>query len=420
MEADNPLAPLLLLAIALAQGLLIGLERGWKSRTEEEGQRIAGLRTFGLIGLLGGASALLSRDLGTPALGFVFIGVAAAAIVAYSRQAAVGADFSITSLVTILLTFVLGALVALGHVVLGTSAAVITTLLLGFKDELHGWMRRLTRTELQAAFKLLLISVVLLPVLPNRGFGPWQALNPYEIWWMVVLIAGISFCGYFMMKIAGPGKGVLLTALAAGFVSSTALTLEYSHLSRSRTDLHDLLAAGVLIACGTMFPRILLVATIINPAMFQALALPMLVMTLLIFTAALIYWRRSAETPPVAVEKVSNPLELKPALFFGGVLAAVILLSKWVEELLGEQGIYILAAVSGIADVDPISLSLARMSKVSLGVGAAVLGILIAASVNTLVKSTMALVIGRAAFGLRVMLPLLLAIAAGIATAFSV
>jgi uncharacterized membrane protein (DUF4010 family) len=188
-----------LLGSALAIGLLIGIERGWKSREAKEGERVAGLRTYGLTGLLGGCAGLLSQYLGAIVFGLVFLGFAGAVTVAYVMQRRAKGDASITSIISILLTFLLGALATLGHVNLAASAAVITALLLRFKEVLHGWLRRLEVHELHAALQLLLISIVLLPILPDQGYGPWQVFNPYETWWMVVLIASISFVGYFTM-----------------------------------------------------------------------------------------------------------------------------------------------------------------------------------------------------------------------------
>ena len=147
-----------------------------------------------------------------------------------------------------MLTFALGALASLDYIAVASAVGVATALVLGFKPELHHWLKTISRAELLAMLKLLLISVVLLPVLPDRGFGPWLALNPYEIWWMVVMIAGISFAGYMAVKIAGARKGILFTGLFAGFASSTALTLHYSRLARVDRELTKVLAAGVLIA----------------------------------------------------------------------------------------------------------------------------------------------------------------------------
>lgn len=405
-----------LLGIALAVGLLIGIERGWKSREAKEGERIAGLRTYGLIGLLGCVAGLLSQSLGVAVFGVIFLGLTAAVTTAYVMQWRTSGDTSITSSLAMLITFVLGALVALDHVSLAASAAVVTALLLQFKEVLHGWLRKLKQQELHAALQLLLISVVLLPVLPDRGYGPWLAINPYEAWWMVVLIASISFVGYFAMKIAGPGKGVIMTALAAGMVSSTALTLHFSRLCKQQPHIKNLLACGILVACCMMFPRIVLIACLINPALFSALVIPMSVMTLLTLFAAAVIWRKNGDSPVGDFEAVSNPLELKTALFFGVVLVLVILLGKAAIHYFGETGLYLLALVSGIADVDAINLTLSRMSMTDLSPDVTVLAIVIASSSNTLVKAGLAVFAGGSGLGVRVFLPLLLTAGAGLAS----
>ncbi len=417
VDAEN----IVLLGSALAIGLLIGVERGWRSREVKEGQRIAGLRTYGLTGLLGGCAGLLSQYLGVIIFGFIFLGFTAAVTVAYAMQQRVSGNLSITSLITILLTFVLGTLATLDHINLAASTAVITALLLRFKDVLHSWLKNLEQRELHAALQLLLISVVLLPILPNQGYGPWQTLNPYEIWWMVVLIASISFIGYFFMKLAGAKKGVMLTALTAGMASSTALTLHFSKLSRQQQgEMKNLLAAGILVACGTMFPRVVLVATLINPVLFSGLIIPMVVMSLLTFSAATIIWNQSTNYQPRTFAHLNNPLELKQALFFGVLLVIVILLGKVSIHFFGEMGIYLLAAVSGIADVDSINLALSRMSITEFSLDVAVLGIVIASSSNTLFKAFLAVFIGGSSMIMRVLLPLLFIGIAGLVTAWLV
>ena len=181
-----------LLGIALAIGLLIGLERGWHSRDRVEGMRVAGLRTHGMISLLGGLSGILARQTDPFLMGFVFLGLTSALLIAHSKSVDKFEDFSITSTIASLVTFTLGALTIFGHITLASASAVIITSLLGFKPLLHGWLKKLKQQELNATLKLLLISVVMLPILPDQGYGPWTALNPYHIWWMLVLIAVIS------------------------------------------------------------------------------------------------------------------------------------------------------------------------------------------------------------------------------------
>ncbi len=396
------------LSVALAIGLMIGLERGWEERAAEEGARIAGVRTYGLIGLLGGVSCLLAARFGPLVIGLVFVGLTGMLTAAYVVNLRDGKDVGVTSLVAGLLTFILGALAAGGEMTVAAAAAVVTTLLLSYKRPLHHWISRLEGGELRAGIRLLLISVVLLPIFPNRGYGPWQALNPYTIWWMVVLVAAISFVGYFAIKIGGARRGSVFTGLFSGLASSTALTLHFSRLSRQRdAAMASILAMGVLLACGTMFPRMLLVASLVNPALFKLLLVPAAVMALICYLPVLWYWRVAANMESGASAPLKNPLELTTALGFGLLLALVMLLGKALQTWFGETGVLALSAASGVADVDAITLSLARMSRDDLTLRTAVSGIVIAAGVNSLVKSGMAVFIGGRAIGFRVGLPLL-------------
>jgi uncharacterized membrane protein (DUF4010 family) len=403
------------LGAALAVGLLIGLERGWKQRDESEGSRVAGVRTFALLGLLGGVCALLAGQLGVLVLGLAFLAVAAAATTAYALNLQRTSDASITSLVAGLLTFALGAVAGLGEVEVAVGFAVVATLLLGFKPQLHHWVKALEGKELRAVLQLSLISLVLLPLLPNRGYGPWEALNPYEIWWMVVLIAGISFVGYFAIKIAGARKGVLYTGLFGGLASSTALTLNFARAAHYEKASAPLLAVGVLVACATMYPRMLLVAALINAQMLQPLLLPVVVMAVMVYGMALYYWWRSGQKQHTAMgTPFKNPLELKSAAGFGVLLALITLLGRALKVWLGTTGILVLAAASGVADVDAITLSLSRMSQDDISPQVAVTAIVIAAAVNNLVKGGIALVVGGRQLGMRVALPLLFASLAGL------
>ncbi|HMB37509.1 MAG TPA: DUF4010 domain-containing protein, partial [Wenzhouxiangellaceae bacterium] len=252
------------LAVAVAIGLLVGVERGWKGREAEEGEREIGLRTLALVGLVGGLAGLLGSEFGGLSIGLMFIGLAILLGLVYRIKADQRDDIGLTTEIAALATFLLAALSGLGHMAIASAGAVVMVILLGYKGQLHGWLRALKRAELTAGFKLLLISVVFLPLLPDRGFGPWQALNPYTIWWMVVLIAALSFVGYFAVRIAGPRAGTIFTAAFGGLASSTATTLNLARLARRKHTGMRLLAGGILLACGTMFPRMVLVATIVH------------------------------------------------------------------------------------------------------------------------------------------------------------
>jgi len=393
------------LGVALALGLLVGVERGWETRRRAEGRRVAGFRTFGLIGLLGGLWALIAAETGVLVLAVAFAALAAVLIVSQIQFLRKDGDVGATTMVAALVTFALGALAGYGEMTLAAAGAVVVTLLLGVKPQLHGLVERLERDELMAVIKLLLMSVVLLPVLPDRGYGPWQALNPYRIWWMVVLIAGINFTGYMAIKLAGARRGVLLTGLFGGLASSTATTIGLARLAKGTTTLNRLAAAGIIIAATTMLPRMLLVAAVVAPPLALRLAGPLLLGTLTGCGAAAWLWQRARRrAAPDGVAR-RNPFELSVALQFGALLAVVMVLSYALQAWLGHAGLYLLGAVSGLSDVDAVTLSLgARVGEASLGAEVAAVAILLAAAVNTLVKAALAAAISGAELAWRVAL----------------
>ncbi|MGR5276870.1 MgtC/SapB family protein [Vibrio rotiferianus] len=390
------------LFIALLLGAIVGTQRGWVMRNSVEGSRVAGIRTFSLVGLLGGLVGILANIYTPLLIGFALIALVILACIAFVIQQRKSEDISITGVVSLVITFVLGCLTVSGEPVLAAAAAVITAVVLDNKKELHHALQRLQEYELDAALRLLLISIVLLPLLPNQAYGPWSALNPYEIWWMVVLIASISFVGYFAIKIGGAKRGILFTSVFAGLSSSTALTLQFSHLSREQANISPLLASGILLSCGTMFPRLLIVLSVINPQLVALLWPIVLIMMVALYLPAWWIWRRSEIGKVEQSNKQRNPLELQSALFFGVVLAAIMLLSHALSDWFGNAGVLILSALSGITDVDAISLALGRQSTQTLSVTTAALGILIAASVNTIVKMGMVVAIGDKALSAKV------------------
>lgn len=401
------------LFIALLLGAIVGTQRGWVMRNSVEGSRVAGIRTFSLVGLLGGLIGILAKIYTPLLLGFALIALVILACIAFVIQQKKSEDISITGVVSLVITFVLGSLAVSGEAVLAAAAAVITAVVLDNKKELHQALQRLQEYELDAALRLLLISIVLLPLLPNQAYGPWKALNPYEIWWMVVLIASISFVGYFAIKIGGAKRGILFTSVFAGLSSSTALTLQFSHLSREQEGISPLLASGILLSCGTMFPRLLIVLSVLNPQLVSLLWPIVLVMMIALYLPAWWIWRRSEVEKIEQSNKQTNPLALQSALFFGVVLAIIMLLSHALSNWFGSAGILVLSAVSGITDVDAISLTLGRQSTQSLAIEVAVLGIFIAASVNTIVKMGMVLMIGARQLWAKVVPPMLSAVCLG-------
>ena len=405
------------LGVALALGLLIGMERGWQRRELPEGQRVAGFRTFGLISLLGGVTVLLAAQSQGLFLSAVVVVLGAAVALGYWRESAPGEDLSLTTTIAALLAFGLGALAGSGQLTVAASTAVVVTMLLGFKPELHRLLQRIERQELLDTLRLLLISVVLLPILPDKGFGPWLVFNPYRLWWMVVLVAGISYAGYFGIKLLDRERGVLATGLLGGLVSSTAVAVSMARRGKDEPAMQRLLAVGVVTAAATMFLRILVIAAAISPAVAAQLLWPLLSASLAAVASAAWYaWRSGREKLWAGGQelKASNPLELRMALQFGLLLAVIMILARAVREWMGDPGLYGLAAVSGLVDVDAITLSVASMAKhgeTTTAIAAAV--ILVPAAVNTAVKPALVTAICGARMGLQVAAPLLAALLAG-------
>jgi uncharacterized membrane protein (DUF4010 family) len=402
------------LALALAIGLLFGLERGWHERQPEYASRPAGVRTFALVGLLGGVVGLLAVQTTPALLGWAFVGLAAAATAAHVLNARATGETGTTTLIAELLAFGLAALATLGHAATAVSAAVVATLLLGLKPQLHGWIDKLDEAELRATLQLLLISVVLLPILPDEGFGPANALNPYELWWMVVLIAAISYVGYFAVRIAGANAGIPLTGLLAGLASSTALTIQMARLAGREPATQKLLAVGILLANATLFPRVLIIVGLVQPALIGPLSLPLALMTLVTVVPALTFWlRRGGHDGPAPVHP-QNPLALGSALRIGALLALVMLLGRLAAQRFGDAGVLTLATVSGVADVNAITLSVARMFPDDIAASTASVAVLLAIFSNAVFKTGVCWWIGSPGLALRVGAPLLAACVIGL------
>jgi uncharacterized membrane protein (DUF4010 family) len=300
-------------------------------------------------------------------------------------------------------TYWLGAMPAFDLTLPAAASAVLLALLLHLKDTLHRWIEVLDRQELTGTLQFLVVSVVVLPLLPDQGFGPWEALNPWRLWWMVVLVSGLSLTGYFAMRLAGPRRGILVTSLAGGIASSTAVTVSLSRL-RQRDSGSRVVSAGILIACSTMFSRVLLVIFVLQRELLLPALLPLGGGMLLLLGAAL--WRlRGPEEGGARTPTVRNPFQLLPALQFGALLAVVVVAVEALLDWFGEEGLYLLSVVTGIADVDPIVLSLAPMAGAALATDLVVLCICLAAATNTVMKGVYCRALGGAELGNRVLPP---------------
>ncbi|MDR9394690.1 MAG: MgtC/SapB family protein [Roseovarius sp.] len=394
------------LGLALAIGLLFGLERGWSARRRPEGGRIAGLRTFALAGLLGGICGWLATITTPVVLGFAFLGVAMLVSVSYAIRLQQDDDRGLTTEIALLVAFGLGAGAVLGDMPTTAAAAVLAAALLALKTTLHRWVKHLRRFELMAVLQLAVISVVVLPVLPDRGFGPGGVLNPHAIWWAVILVAGLSFAGYAAMRLAGDRLGAIITGLFGGLASSTPTTLALARRARAQPPLAPVLSVGIVLAGAVTFLRITILAALFAPALLDRLAVPMACMALaglggagLIFASLSPEAQKDRATPP----PISNPLGLEAALLFGLLLAAVLLGTHYLRQWFGDAGVYTAAALSGITDVDAITISLARIAETGIAVRTAAIGIFVATGVNTLIKAAITLAVAGWPAGWRVM-----------------
>jgi len=383
--------------VSLALGILVGMQREFAS--DQHGKELAaGIRTFGLLGLVGCSAALISDLLHSP-LPFVGITLALAAFFAinYYFDAAIGKP-GLTTKVSLLLTLLGGGLCYFPHTTaLAAAVAVATTVILSVKVSLHRFVKHLTRDDINATLKFAVITAIVLPILPNHLFGPapFNIFNPRTLWLFVVFISGISFIGYVFIKVAGAQKGIGLTGLLGGMASSTAVTISFTGKSREREDLARPFALAITVAWTVMFVRVLVVVAALNMALVKPIMLPMAgsIVAGMVCCLYLYHGQRNGHRHDVAFD---NPFELGLALKFGLLFAVILLFSRATQVYFGNIGVYVSSFLSGMADVDAISFSMAKLSR---GVGGidhtiAARAIVLAAVANTLVKGCIVLFSG--------------------------
>lgn len=377
------------IGIAILIGALIGIEREKRQR-EEGDENAAGLRTFILLAMAGALSAWLALDTDEMWI-FVGAGLASAMLILagyLSHVRVAPQNFGLTTEVAALVTFLLGGTAVFTYPLLAVALAIATSAVLAFRRTLHGLVERLGWNDIFAGLKLLIVIFIVLPVVPRYPVDPWGALNPYSLTWLVILIAGISFLGYVASRWMGAGRGAAVTGLVGGLVSSTAVTLSLARRSREATGDAEAsaLAAGVLLSWMVMFVRVVIEAAVVNPSLVTLLAIPMGSMALIATAGALLLLRRhDGVADGNAALALKNPFSLSFAIKFAALLAAITLLVELASDGVPGAGVYLVAAVAGIADVDAITLSLAGKAKTGPA-GPAVAAIAVAVLSNTLVK----------------------------------
>lgn len=405
------------LLASLAVGLLIGTERGWSDRKEDEGVRVAGMRTFSLLGLLGGASALLSLEFGNWFLGVTFGGVTILIVTGHIMETKKSGDLGTTTEFSMMLTFVLAAWAAVGFYMYALVTSVVIVAILSMKPVLHRWLKNIETEEIYAGVKLLVISVIFLPLLPDRGFGPYEALNPYWIWWMVVLICGISFAGYFAIKFIGNRLGTIITSITGGLASSTAVTISLAQFAKNQTH-KAIFMGGVMLASSIMFIRVIIEVAVVNVELISYLWIPLLMMFLSVLIGGYWLWQKSDEVAMDTELNLDNPFKIGVALKFGVLLALILLLTEGMKNWFGDQGIYLLSVISGLMDVDAITLSLSRQALGDLENEVATFGIIIASAMNTIVKGFIFAFFSGFMKSLRFILLLFLCVLPGLSVAY--
>jgi uncharacterized membrane protein (DUF4010 family) len=373
--------------------MLIGLERE-RAKGAEGG---AGVRTFALISLAGAIAGYLDQNLGLGWLGLaVFVAVGALLISSYVLTSLRG-DTGITTEISALLAFLLGLLCAHGQLQVAAWVAVAMALMLALKDWLHRLARRIDTSDVEATLKFAIVTLIILPLVPDHNYGPepLNVLNPYKIWLMVVLISGLNFASYILVKTVGAEHGVGIAGLLGGLVSSTAVTLGFSQRSRQPGEDASALALGILLAWTVMFFRVVIMSWVVSGPLGLRLAIAMGLLCVISLAACYWLWRRRQQKDRGEVQAGHNPFELGEAIKFGLLFGVVVFIAKAAQVYLGEAGLYLAAGIAGLTDVDAITLAMADLAKSDdQNLTVAARAIVIAALANTVVKSGMTISLG--------------------------
>jgi uncharacterized membrane protein (DUF4010 family) len=376
--------------LAIALGALIGLEREY-AKFHKRGHTYAGIRTFPLIALSGALAAFLGQVISVWILYIMMIIVGLLIVVAYFVLSQNDpANSGATSEMAGFLTFFIGMFAFYGEFTFAVSMAVIITLILYLRSMLHHFAQKITQKEMLDTIVFILIAFVILPFLPNKWYGPLDVFNPQVLWLMVVLISGISFFGYALMKWFGE-KGIGLAGVLGGLISSTAVTMGFSERSKRQKKIFQSLALGVIAANGIMFIRILVELFAINRPLFFQMLLPLLSLATVSALFSYFLWKKIKKVRNVKGKMdLGSPLKLLPAVKFGVFFAIIIALIKVAEFYFSAKGVYVVSFISGLADVDAITVSLAQLANSTVSLQVASRGIMLAALTNVAVKGGMA------------------------------
>jgi uncharacterized membrane protein (DUF4010 family) len=381
---------------ALAIGALLGIERE-RRKQQDAGHASAGLRTFILFALIGALAGWLTAMLESPwILAAGLLAVVAAVLAGYVLAVRREPDaLGLTTELAAIATYLLGALSALGERELAVGIGVAVAAVLAYKQSLHGFVQKLGTDDVYAGVRLLIATFIILPILPDEPLDPWDALNPQSLWLLVLLISGLSLVGYVLTRVLGSHKGIPITGLTGGLVSSTAVTLSFARQSRDQdyAQAAPALATGILLAWAVSFVRVLVEVLVVNRALLPRLLPAFTAMMLVCVAFAWLNLGRADQATQAQDVKLRNPFSLTSAIKFAAFFALVLLVVKTVQAQAPPSGMYFVAALAGATDVDAITLSMAEYARTA-DPGVAAHAITIAALSNTLVKAGMVVALG--------------------------
>jgi len=380
------------IALALALGLLVGVQRGWVQRMAQTGSRFAGVRTFGLFGLAGGIAGHLAASVQTVST-LILAAVAVLILMSYHRKVAGGGTISGTASLAGLITLASGFLAGSGEHLVASAIAICMVLLLTMRDRLHALVRRMSEIEVAALARFALIAGVILPLLPDRAFGPYEAWNPRQLWFVVVLVCGFSLLGYVAARLIGSSKGSIVTAAAGAVVSSTAVTVSLATRLRDHSGNPDVLHGGMAVASAVMFLRVMALTAMLAPFAlwpFVRLAMPGLMVSLA--ASGWFWWRaRKGSGEPGDGLALQNPFAIGPALLLMGLVMVASVAARWIEALYGDAGLATALALAGMVDVDSAIITMGTLPAGSLDPAIAGLVLLPPVVLNSLLKAVSAL-----------------------------
>ncbi|MBN1121153.1 MAG: MgtC/SapB family protein [Anaerolineae bacterium] len=384
-------------AVAILIGALIGLEREFIMQHTDR-RDFAGIRTFSLVGLVGAVVAFLFPDYGPLLAAVAFGGLLLLSAVSYAWAIWLAKrQQGITTEVALILVFLLGMMVVGDTSEIAIALAVIVSLLLSMKDLLHRFVKQMSDEDLYATLQFGLVSAVILPLLPNRAIDPLGVFNPFQVWLLVVLVSGIGFGGYVLMKIFGAEQGINITGLLGGIASSTATTLSFATRSKETPSLSSYFAQAILLASLVMFPRVVIEVLAVHPPLVRLIIIPLIAMVIAGLVVFYILWRQPKEQDTQADQavKLANPLKLTTAIGFGLVFAVVLIVVRVAQDQFGDAGVYAASFITGLTDVDAITLSVSELAKFGqLDTDVAAMAVIIGSVMNTLSKGVIAYSVG--------------------------